>query len=182
MGIFRKLGFKEMSEMSIKEFRERVSFVFMPFYNLVIRLFNLELEKVLLRITRSDEKPELFPEIKESLEFLHAKGINLAVLTYHLQEELEKDIKDLGLQGLFIDIEGSVKNKKRAIIRMITRNKFKPEETIYFTDMVSDIKTCREARIRVIAITWGNGPRYKLVAANPDSLIDNRSEIKKIIL
>lgn len=178
MRVFRKFGFKEMS---FREFRERIIFVFIHFYNGILKLFNIELDKVFFQITHSNEKPEPFPGIKESLEFLHKKGVRLAVLSYHLQEELEKDIKDWGLQNFFIDKEGSVRNKKRAIVRLMKRNNFKPEETAYFGDMVLDVKAGKKVGIRIIAVSWGCESRKKLEAAKPDDLIDNSLEIKRII-
>jgi len=179
MKIFRKLGVKEMS---FEEFRKRIAFNFIHFYNGVIRIFSQELDKIFFRVIRSNDQPKPFPGIKESLDFLRNKEIKLAVLSYHLQEELERDIKDWRFQGLFIDRESNVKNKKRAIIRLMRRNNFKPEETIYFGDMVLDIRAGKKAGVKTVAVSWGYQPRDKLRKAKPDFLIDNPSEIKRIIL
>lgn len=168
--------------MSFEEFRERIAFIFIHFYNGVIRIFSQELDKIFFKAIHSNDKPEPFAGIKESLEFLRNKGVKLTVLSYHLQGEFEKDIEDWGFQNFFIDKEINVKNKKWAIARLMKRNNFIPEETVYFGDMVLDIKAGKKAGVKTVAVSWGYQSREKLKKAKPDFLIDNPSEIKRIIL
>ena len=166
--------------MSFEEFRERIAFNFIHFYNFVIKIFSQELDKIFFQVMHSDAKPKPFPGIKESLEFLQDRGVRLTVLSYHLQEELEKDIRDWRFGNFFIDKESNVKNKKRAIVELMERNNFVPEETVYFGDMVLDIKAGKKAGVKTVAVSWGYQPREKLKKVDPDFLIDDPLEIKEI--
>ena len=63
---------------------------------------------------------------------------------------------------------------------MMERNNFVPEETVYFGDMVLDIKAGKKAGVKTVAVSWGYQPREKLKKVDPDFLIDDPLEIKEI--
>ena len=64
-------------------------------------------------------------------------------------------------------------SKKDKIIHALERFQMKRNDTYYIGDTVGDIKEGRLAGIVTVAVTWGWHTREKLVAANPDYVIES---------
>lgn len=56
-----------------------------------------------------------------------------------------------------------------------------PEDCVYVGDMVEDVQACREANVKVAAVTWGLHSRQRLEAEEPDILVDTPEELTEYI-
>ncbi|WP_425522410.1 HAD family hydrolase, partial [Akkermansia muciniphila] len=57
-----------------------------------------------------------------------------------------------------------------------------PDEAVYVGDAVSDIKACREVRVKVIAAAWAPSADVEaLRRAEPDFLLTDMSELLPLI-
>ncbi len=57
-----------------------------------------------------------------------------------------------------------------------------PRQTVMVGDSATDIETARNAGAVAVAATWGFRDRPELVAAKPDHLIDEPSDLVELIL
>ena len=95
---------------------------------------------------------------------------------------MEREIKENNLQDFFSDVNGSVHDKTEVVSEIMQKNNFKPAETIYVGDMVHDIETGIKAGIITVIVACGYQSKKVLLEKNPDFLIENLEELKKIIL
>lgn len=178
MNVFRKLGIKTIS---FKQFKKDFTIPYMIFYKKFTNASQEELKKLYIKEIHSVGEPKPFPNAKKILEFLHGKGIKLAVLSTVPQIKLEKEIDGYGLRKFFVDASGDNHDKTEAIVDVMKRNKFAPEETAYVGDMTHDMDVGKKAGVTTIAVLGGYQTKEQLRREKPDFIIDKLDEIKKII-
>ena len=112
---------------------------------------------------------------------LQVLGVVQAILSSYPQETLLEETEHHGIQGLFLDIVGSAHDKVSAMATLMERNGFLASSTAYIGDMVYDVRVGKIARVTTIALFWGYQPRSRLLSAEPDFVLADLREIKKII-
>lgn len=180
MKVFEKIG---IAEITLEKFKEEFTLPYMNFY----KKFKNNPDKKIIDETFDKElnlinKAKLFLEVKEVLNFLQQRKIKMIILSSYLQESLEREIKENNLQDFFSDVNGSVHDKTEVVSEIMQKNNFKPAETIYVGDMVHDIETGIKAGIITVIVACGYQSKKVLLEKNPDFLIENLEELKKIIL
>ncbi len=179
MRVFKKLGLKILT---LEEFKEEFILPYMKFYHKFKKdVTKDEVDKLYLPEINSVGEPKLFPRAKDILEFLKNKGVKAALLSTHPEEKLNKEIRNYGLQQLFIDVNGSIYDKVEAILEIMKKNEFKSIETAYVGDMVHDIKAGKRAKTITVAVSWGYQSKEKLLAEGPDFFIEDLDKLKNII-
>ena len=129
-----------------------------------------------------------YPGIMEALEQLSEAGLHLAVASNKFQagtEELVEKffrginfVKILGQrEGFPIKPDAGVVFEAMAQVPGIRR-----EEVLYCGDSDVDMQTGINAGVDTLAVTWGFRTREQLESYKPWKIIDNPSEICKIIL
>lgn len=175
--VLEKLGGKKIS---LQEFRREFELPYMNFFRKYVPNPDKEqADKIFARVFSSSSQP--FPKVKDILEFLHKKGIKMAILSSHPEKFLKNEVKDYGFQKYFMDVVGGVHNKIEVINEIIKKNKFIPEETAYVGDMTHDIEAGKKAKVITIAVSWGYQSKEKLSREKPDFLIADLSELKRIV-
>jgi len=177
MEVFKELGIKKMT---LNEFQDNFSLPYVKFFNSYVKVSKEKIDRLFLNHFSGDDV-KLFPNVKNTLDFLKNKNVKMVILSSHPQSKIEMEIKDYKLNRYFDEVVGGINDKRKIIIDLIERNNFKPKETIYVGDMVHDIMAGKEAHIKTVAITWGYNSKQRLLSANPDYTIDKIGEIKNII-
>lgn len=119
--------------------------------------------------------------IKEQLRVLREKGVSLHILTSNSKQNVTKFLEKHEMP--FFDSITSAKNifgKDKPLLALIDKNKFAKEEVFYVGDEVRDIEATKRAGVKMIAVTWGFGPKGTLAAYNPDFLIDKPEQLLSI--
>ncbi len=80
-----------------------------------------------------------------------------------------------------MDINGSTHDKAKTMIKIMKKNCFGSDETVYVGDMTHDVKAGKKAKVITIAVSWGYQSREKLLKESPNFLIDDLKELKKLI-
>ncbi|MBN2458613.1 HAD family hydrolase [Candidatus Woesearchaeota archaeon] len=130
---------------------------------------------------RTTPLPEAFPDAKKTLVEIKKLGISIYLFTSMSNKRLKKESDKIGLSSMFNSIRSDVKDKIKEIKSWIEENRIKPADTIYVGDMVHDIRAAKEAGIRSVAVTRGYDSKDKLLAEEPDFLIDELSKLLEII-
>ena len=125
-----------------------------------------------------------YPHSKEVLKKLKDEGFNLGVVTNKLHHLTEYALSCIGLDGIFDYIVGfdDVNNPKpneEGILKAIKHYHSSKEETIYFGDNESDLKTANNAGIDCALVSWG--PRVLPKEITPKYRFNSYLELEDIV-
>ena len=126
-----------------------------------------------------DIKPFSFMlPVLEDLSRIH----NLGIISSSSVETINKALAQKQYGSFFQVILGSQSafSKKIKIANAIDQFHVQSGNTYYIGDTVGDIKEGKQAGVITVAVTWGWHPRERLLAANPDFLIDTPEELLKL--
>ena len=180
MGVFRELG---LSSLTFEEFKREFTLPYMKFYRKFKKDADKEeIERLFYQEIVLAGNPEPFPKAREVLEFLKKEDIRIALLSSHIQKKLIEEIRDYGFQRFFVEVNGGVHDKVEAILEILGKNCFRPNETLYVGDMAHDIEAGKKAGAITVAVSWGYQPKEKLLKEHPDFLIENLADLERIIL
>ncbi len=117
--------------------------------------------------------PNIYPQAKETLTSLSSLGVNLVILSSHLEEKIRAELEGFGIDScMFTKIYGGVNNKLDVIEQVLRESDFSQETTAYVGDTEHDVETGKKVGVRTIASTYGYRTREQLAKVNPDIFID----------
>lgn len=121
-------------------------------------------------------KPQ--PNWKPVLEAL-SHSHPLMIISSNDSSTIKVMLKRFEWNMYFGEIFGSdyLYSKKEKLITAMQKVSMKPDQTYYVGDTIGDIKEAGEAGVKSVAVSWGWHSREKLVAANPDFMIDKPEEL-----
>lgn len=179
MTIFNHYGLKKLSE---ETFRKEFELPYMNFYKRYIPgISKSEQDKLYSKAIHEVGEPTMYLSVLNTLDILKKKKIKMAVLSSHPNSKLLKEAISYGIKDFFADINGSVHDKVEEIQRIMGKNNFEPDETLYVGDMVHDIDAAKKAGIKVAVLTWGYDSKEKLSPHKPDYIFNDIKEILSLI-
>ena len=127
---------------------------------------------------------QVFSYIKETFQMLHAKGIQLGLVTSKTQEEMKNEFDHFNLNQYF-DIQITASDTKLhkpfpdPIQKAIDELGIKKEETIYIGDSLYDMQSAKASGIAFGLAKWGakNIEKFQSV----DIIIDSPQEILDLL-
>lgn len=149
-----------------------------------------------LHLLRLEYEPLMVPGMVDVIQML-AKDHVLGVISSNALTAISRIIVKAGLENSIAHIFGGdvVPDKRDAIrtfysdpcyatLRQGEPNYFevepsllKPDEIVFVTDTVGDIRHAKECGVRTIAVTWGLHTKDALAAAQPDMIVNWPLEI-----
>ena len=129
----------------------------------------------------------LLPDVREVLEALRGRGIQMAVATNKLGRFSRAIFEHFSLETFFATIvgDGDVSANKPApemIFYAIRKMGVRKEDTAFVGDSVIDIQTARNAGLPVFAVPTGNTAREDLEKARPTAMLDRLSDLLGYVL
>ncbi len=165
----------ETSKKEIELFRDKGAAVLQKKMNLSLK----EILKLLRLLTKKQRqiinKAKIFPGMKRIFDDLGKKGISVVILSSNSTENIEKW---LAYQKIKIDkiiTNNNIFGKDRLLKKM-------GKQFIYVGDEVRDVEACKKAGVKIIGVTWGFNAKDSLKRAGADYLVDNRIELRKLLL
>ena len=127
---------------------------------------------------------QLYPNVMETLEELHRRGIILTIASSRSRASLVEYIENLKLSSMITYILGANdvtegKPHPEAVLRTLEHYGFQPEEAVVVGDTEYDVRMGLNAGTKACGVTYGNGTRGSLAEA--DWLIDDFSELLKLV-
>lgn len=127
-----------------------------------------------------------YPGIVHLLEYLQAKGIQLAVASNKYQAATVKLVKQYFPTIDFVEILGqregiNVKPDPTIVFDILKKANVSREETLYVGDSGVDMQTAINAGVDAVGVTWGFRPRAELENFQPMGLIDKAEELLEFI-
>jgi phosphoglycolate phosphatase len=127
-----------------------------------------------------------YPGIPEALEQLHADGVRMAVLTNKPVRVSGAIIDGLGLSKYFDRIYGgnSFDQKKPdrvGVDTLLAELGISPERTMVVGDSSVDVRTARNAGVKVCGVSYGFQPE-SFEAHPPDMIVNRPEELAQAVL
>lgn len=177
--IFQELGKKPISE---EEIRLNITSPPMKFWSKYFP--NLLKEKqceLYERYIHQVDEPKLYKNVDAIIEFLNTKGYKIFIISSDPISKLIPEIKKSGLWLLFQKVIGESHEKGEAITSLINEFNLDKNSTYYVGDTSGDVEAGKIANVKTIGISWGFQNKKLLSKSNPDFLINNITDIKKIV-
>lgn len=114
-----------------------------------------------------------FPGLIPVLSALHRNRI-LVIVSSNGFRTIQAMLERFGFAPFFDDILGSdfTFSKTEKIDHAVERYGVPRERTFYIGDTAGDIREAKAAGVRAVAVTWGWHGRERLLAAEPDVVVD----------
>lgn len=137
------------------------------------------------------KKAPLFEDTISILNFLKDHNIKIIVITFAYRWYIDQMIKQYKLERYFdfilsTDDVVNIKPHPEAVLTAITKLKVRPEETLVIGDSKSDILMGKAAGSKTILFTRKEYDLFysfdELKKINPDFIVTNLSQIKKLVL
>ena len=130
--------------------------------------------------------PILFPEVKETLEWLYGKGYVLTVASSRHSSSLNAFLRDMGIAECFQYVLGAdnvakAKPDPEPVLQTMRDLGYKPAETLVVGDMPVDIFMGARAGAGTVGVTYGNSNRPELMQAGADYVLDHFSELITVL-
>jgi pyrophosphatase PpaX len=130
-----------------------------------------------------DASVRLYPEVREMLEALVARGRRLALVTSKLRNGAERGLRTTGLSGVFpvlVTAEDVSRPKPHPepVTTALAKLGVEAESAVFIGDSPHDIAAGRAAGVRTAGVLWGPFLRDELsAAAEPDYLLSSPAQI-----
>ncbi len=131
--------------------------------------------------------PVLFPEVKETLEWLRDKGFVLTVASSRQSVSLNAFLRDLGILPCFRYVLGAdnvsrAKPDPEPVLKTLRDLGYLADETLVVGDMPVDIFMGARAGAKTVGVTYGNSSRAQLLEAGADFVLNHFSELQGLFI
>ena len=132
-------------------------------------------------------KAKLYPGIKEILDYLKSKKFPLGIFTGKGREATMITLKELEVDNYFnlIVTGDDVANHKpsaEGILKFVNHFKLKNERVLMIGDSVSDVKSSKEAGIKVASALWDSYGHEKVKTLQSDYYFYSVDELRKFLM
>lgn len=128
----------------------------------------------------------LFPQVKETLLALHAKGLPLAIVTNKPTPFVAPLLESLGIAEAFTLIIGGddvivKKPHPAAIFLVLGRFGVLPSQLLFVGDSRNDIQAAQAAGVPNVAMTYGYNYGAPIADSKPDLTLDSFDELLPLL-
>ena len=132
------------------------------------------------------KRSQLYPGVKEGLDFLRGAGYKLGCITNKAAAFTEPLLQDLGVYDYFeIVVSGdTLPMKKPDPAPLLHAAKFfgvPANEALMVGDSISDVKAARNAGFQIVCVSYGYNHGIDIREAAPDAVIDSLAELKALL-
>lgn len=127
----------------------------------------------------------LYPGVEEILN--HFRKKKMAVISNKPENFSRAILKGLGIDTYFDLVLGGdslpvMKPSPEPIYNVLNHFKIKPQKAVIIGDGVTDIKAGKDARVLTCGVTYGFKKKETLQAAQPDFMVDDIRELKRLFV
>ncbi|MBQ6068136.1 MAG: HAD-IA family hydrolase [Bacteroidales bacterium] len=131
--------------------------------------------------------PQLFPHVRETLELLRLRGIQMAIASSRTSTSLSAFLDDMDIAPYFQLVVGAQevsqpKPSPMPVLHILHKLHLTPGQALVVGDMPVDILMGAGAGTRTCGVTYGNGIPADLLAAGADCLIDDFADLLPLIV
>ncbi|MDO8561055.1 MAG: HAD family hydrolase [bacterium] len=136
-----------------------------------------------IALTRKEPRPNLFPDVHDTLRWLSHRGIETRVVSGHPKKDIERVLKLYGLDGMITNVKGgvSVPDKIQSLADVIIEKGITADELVFVDDMDEILKLAREIGCYVVGSARGFCSYTRLANAEPDKIMHNLKGLEGFI-
>ncbi|ERM92443.1 haloacid dehalogenase [Caldanaerobacter subterraneus subsp. yonseiensis KB-1] len=128
----------------------------------------------------------LFPGVRETLNFLKERKINIGIATLKRRILTEKILQHFRIEKYFsavvcLEDVKNIKPHPEVIRKLLQKMNNVPEETLYIGDSEVDVLCGKNAGVYTCAVTYGTGDLQSIVALQPDFIITNLTKLNILL-
>jgi phosphoglycolate phosphatase-like HAD superfamily hydrolase/ADP-ribose pyrophosphatase YjhB (NUDIX family) len=123
----------------------------------------------------------VLPHAREKLEWAHARGMRMFVLTSMDADAFLRQLYEFGMEDFFEKTYAGVLDKRELIDFIIETHGLDREETAFVGDMTHDIETARHGGISSIAVLTGYHHAEVLAAVRPDITVPDLGVLVRML-
>ncbi len=129
----------------------------------------------------------LYPGIKELLDYLKTKGVLLAVFTGKGRQASLITLEELSIINYFdlIVTGDDVTNHKpssEGIMKFVNKYHLKKDEVLMIGDSIADVRASKEAGIRIASALWDSYASEKVKNLGSDYYFNTVDELKEFLI
>lgn len=111
------------------------------------------------------------------------KKYALYIISSNSEVSIRRVLEKAGVAGLFTRIMGEEmhRSKVEKFKILIEQNGITPDNSIFITDTLGDVKEANKVNIKTIAETFGYHDRARLAQGNPFKIADSWDEIEQVL-
>jgi len=134
-----------------------------------------------------DWVPDMFPNVRETMETLYSHDVILAIASSRNSASLHGFLDEMHLADMVRKVVGADevmahKPDPEPVNVILSALDIPAEESVVVGDMPVDIMMGNAAGAHTCAVTYGNASREELIASGADYLIDDMSELLSLVL
>ena len=138
------------------------------------------------QLANHDRLVRPYEEVASTLEALHGRGYELAVVTSKSEPLAKRGLAHVGLEGFFdviVGLESCTRHKPdpEPVRTALDRLGIGPEAAAFVGDSPHDMVAGREAGVTTVAALWGPFSRAQLAGSEPDYYIERMSALLPIV-
>lgn len=128
----------------------------------------------------------LYPNVKQTLETLHAKGYTLAVVTNKPTKHVLPVLKSFEIDHLFAETLGgqslpAIKPHPAPLYYLCGKFGLYPEEILFVGDSKNDILAAQAAGCKSVGLTYGYNYHIPIADSQPDYVFDDFAQLLTIL-
>lgn len=129
---------------------------------------------------------DVYPGIKEILEFIKSKNVFLSIYTGKGRDSSEITLKKIGVYDLFDlvvtgdDIEGH-KPSPEGVIKFLEKFSLNPGRVLMVGDAPADVLAAHNSGIKIASVLWDSYAKEKVLQMQSDYIFETVSEFKKFL-
>lgn len=175
MHSFKKIHLDEVESFREIPSRELMKTLGIPVWKLPAIAQNfIKLMKV------NPSKIPLFDHTDEMLAHLNEHGITVGLVSSNGYENVTRILGSRCRYFNYFECGASFFGKASRLKQLLKKAGYKPSETIYIGDQITDYEAARSVGIAFGAVSWGYSTERLLKKLSPDETFENVSAIKRI--
>ncbi|HPB74714.1 MAG TPA: phosphoglycolate phosphatase [Chromatiaceae bacterium] len=134
----------------------------------------------------TSQRSQLFPGIRDGLDWLKAAGYRLGCVTNKAAQFTEPLLRDLGVRDYFeIVISGDTLPRSKPdplpLLHAAAHFGAEPAQALMIGDSISDVKAARAAGFTIFCMSYGYNHGQDIRDYHPDAVLDALTEVKRLL-
>lgn len=134
----------------------------------------------------TSQRSQLFPGVRDGLDWLQAAGYRLGCVTNKAAQFTEPLLRDLGVRDFFeIVISGDTLPRSKPdplpLLHAAAHFGAEPAAALMIGDSISDVKAARAAGFTIFCVSYGYNHGQDIRDYHPDAVLDSLTEVQGLL-
>jgi phosphoglycolate phosphatase len=177
MHFFKKIHLDEVESLRELGPRELMKTLEVPVWKLPV------IAQSFIKLMRADlSKIPLFENIEEMLAHLSEHGVILSLVSSNGYENVSRVLGSSCRHFSYFECGASFFGKASRLKQLLKKAGYKPSETIYIGDQITDYEAARSVGIAFGAVSWGYSTEKIFKTLSPEETFENVAALKRIVV